>query len=217
MNAILITNHNRQIWVDAWIKIIRSFKEQYLICCVDNGGHTFPQADLSFVIPNAKNRLMGDLELMNKGFLHLIQKDDIEYIIKTSADTWLFKEEKLSELLRLLKKSGKHFLSSYWEHPTDVATDFFIISKIFASEFLPTSISLEKILKKSNPEVQFGKRIIKRKNIFLHWTEREPVHPSRGKRRWIWRELGLVTSHKFEENISTVIQERPELKSILEI
>lgn len=211
MNAFLITNYNRQRWVKTWIKIIRNFSETYFICVADNGGHQFPEADLSLNISSVKPRTLGDIQLINAGMAELCKLEKIKYIIKTSADTWIFSEKKLVELILLLKNSEKDFLSSYWEHNNDIATDFFIISKKFAEEFFPLNFKTDK---NTNPEIYVG-TVLKEDNFF-HWLEREPVHDSEHKRRMIWENLSLVTSHDYEENLQTVLKLRPELKGLIE-
>ena len=196
MNAILITNFNKKKWVELWVQIIRSFTNEYFICVVDNhpGKNYFKEADQSLFVTPSGNRIAGDISLTNAGMEYLAGIDGLEFIVKTCADTWLFDETKLLELISRMKSSGKDFLSSHWEHPWDMAFDFFVISKEFMKEVFP-------IPNKHSPEIYLGKTLDK--DRVFYWTEREPIHENR-KRRFVWPELCFVTSHNLEENIRIV-------------
>ncbi len=213
VNAFLITNYNREAWVEVWIRIIRSFKKPYFICVSDNyqQEHKFPNADMVLRLPPKTPASVGDVYLINAGMKTLTQREEIRYIIKTSADTWLFKESKLNELLAKLSESENEFLSSRWEHHSDIATDFFIVSKEYAkSLFVPERFKPTMAL----PEVCLGK-ILNRKK-FYYWSERDPIHDKKAhKRKYIWGNLGLVSSHNLSENRRVVLEECPHLKPII--
>lgn len=214
MNAFLITNYNKQRWVKTWIKIIRNFSETYFVCVTDNGGHQFSEADLNLNIPWVKPYYLGEVQLINTGMAELCKIEEIEYIIKTSADTWMFSEQKLFQLISYLKNSKKDLLSCSWNGRNDVATDFFIISKVFANKLFPLDFNIDS---RTLPECYLGKIIYKsNEDKFFRWSEREPIHDSEHERKMIWENLSLVTSHNYEENLQTVLKLRPELKGIIE-
>lgn len=211
MNAFLITNYDKQRWVKTWIKIIRNFPNPYFICVVDNGGNQFEDADLNLNIPWIKPYYLGDVQLINTGMAELCKLEGIDYIIKTSADTWMFSEQKLLELIFLLRDSEKDLLSCHWGDGNIIAIDFFIISHLFAKELFPLQFDNNN---RTLPENYLGS--ILNKDKFFHWSEREPIHDS-GQRRMIWEDLSLVTSHNYEENLQIVLKLRPELKDLIEV
>lgn len=214
MIAVLITNHDRQQWVRTWIRILRSFQQSYLICVSDNGGNQFPEADLSINIPSVEWYCLGDVLLMNAGIRSLVNEPAIDYIVKTSADTWLFNESKLIQLILRLFYSRKDWLSSRWEREIGIATDFFIISRAYAQELFPIDYENWDPKHQTVPEAYFD--ILIPENKFLCWIEREPILEENRKRKMLWPELAFVTSHDYEENLGVVLERRPDLKGRIE-
>jgi hypothetical protein len=215
--GILITNFNREQWVKAWIRILRSFESPYFICVIDNGGHTFPEADVSVSLKHNPGLYEGDAEMMDIGFQIFELKSEINYIFKTSADTWIAKDEILRDLVQRLKNSsGKSFLGTHWGLMTQYATDFFLIERQFAAQVFPLNYKYHS--KGGFPENAVFKRVPKEKFWLL--KEREPISaidPNTGKRnrRYEIPSLAMMLYHDFAKNIETAIRFNPSLKRVL--